>query len=480
MIDSLKKNIDVKNGNEELERQYKYIDKLRDLVSEKSYDLGKQYTYSVVTFGCQMNSRDSEKLSGVLEAAGLINGEEDSANIVLYNTCTIRENADQKLLGHLGMMKSRKSRDKDLIVGICGCMMQDKKSVDFIKEKYGFVDVIFGTHNLYRLPELLYKKLSGEVKKVRDIETDSSTIIESLPVSRKYFFKSGINITFGCDNFCTYCIVPFVRGREKSRKPEDIIAEIEKLVSDGVIEVMLLGQNVNSYGKGLEKPISFTELLAMVEKIEGLKRIRFMTSNPHDLSDELIDMMEKSNKICTHFHLPLQSGSNKILKLMNRKYTRELYIKKVQRLREVVPSIAITTDIMVGFPSESEEDFLDTMDIVDRVGFDNAFTFIYSKRNGTKAATMENQIDAATVKDRFDRLLIRVRENAAKRAELIVGQTLDALVEGTDTHDDSFLSGRLSNNMIVHFKGEKELIGKIVPVKIIESKGFYYLGDIKI
>lgn len=468
----------VHEAQAQLEMQYAFIDKLRGLISEKSFDKGKKYKYSVVTFGCQMNSRDSEKLCGVLKEIGLEEADEKNADIVLFNTCTIRENADQRLLGHLGMMKSLKSKNKDLIVGICGCMMQDKKSVEFIREKFGFIDIIFGTHNLYRLPQLLYKRLADGEKRVEDIITDSKDIVENLPVSRKYFFKSGINITFGCDNFCTYCIVPYVRGREKSRKPEDIIAEIKKVVADGVIEVMLLGQNVNSYGKGLENPVTFTELLKMVEEIEGLRRIRFMTSNPHDLSDELIEMMGKSKKICTHFHLPLQSGSNRILKAMNRKYTREVYIQKANKLRETVPNIAITTDIMVGFPGETQEDFMDTMDVVDRVDFDGAFTFIYSKRNGTKAAVMENQVDEATVKERFDKLLIKVREASKKRADLIVGMTLDALVEGVDSHAPDYLSGRLSNNMIVHFKGDKGLIGKIVDLKIVTSKGFYYLGEL--
>lgn len=468
----------VRKVKTQLEMQYAFMDKLKSLISEKSLDTGKTYTYSVVTFGCQMNSRDSEKLCGILEEIGIEETDENHADVVLFNTCTIRENADQRLLGHLGMMKSRKSKNRDLTVIICGCMMQDKKSVDFINKKFGFIDIIFGTHNIYRLPELLYKRLTNEVKKVEEIIEDSSDIVENLPVSRKYFFKSGINITFGCDNFCTYCIVPYVRGREKSRRPEDIIDEIKRVVSDGVIEVMLLGQNVNSYGKGLENPVTFTELLSMVEKIEGLKRIRFMTSNPHDLSDELIEMMGKSKKICTHFHLPLQSGSNRILKDMNRKYTKEIYIQKAIKLRETVPNISITTDIMVGFPGETEEDFLDTMDVVDKVGFDSAFTFIYSKRNGTRAAVMENQVDESVVKDRFKRLLVKVREVAAKRAELIVGMTLDGLVEGIDSHDCDYLSARLSNNMMVHFKGDESLIGKIVDLKIVTSKGFYYLGEL--
>lgn len=462
---------------DEPERQYYFMDKLKALLEQKAIERKKKYSYSVVTFGCQMNFRDSEKLDGVLSTIGMVPAEEKEADVVLYNTCTIRENADQKLLGHLGQMKNNKGKRKDLIVGICGCMMQDKKSVEFINEKFGFIDLIFGTHNLYRLSELLYQLFTNQ-EKIQDIEADSDRIVENLPVIRKSFYKSGVNISFGCDNFCTYCIVPYVRGREKSRKAEDIIDEIKALRDDGVIEIMLLGQNVNSYGKGLDDFVSFPQLLRKVEEIEGIERIRFMTSNPHDLSYELIEMISESKKICSHFHLPLQSGSNKILKLMNRKYTRELYMEKAFQLRESVPDIAITTDIMVGFPDEDEKDFLDTVDVVNQVGFDNAFTFIYSKRNGTAAAKMPNQIEESIVKDRFDRLLTVVRKNAAKRAELMVGRTLKALAEGVNSHDSDLLSGRLSNNMIVHFEADKGLIGKIVDVKINMSKGFYYLGEL--
>lgn len=461
----------------EPERQYFFMDKLRGLLERRASDRKKAFSYCVVTFGCQMNFRDSEKLDGVLSEIGMVPADEKEADLVLYNTCTIRENADQRLLGHLGQMKNLKTGRPDLMVGICGCMMQDKKSVEFINEKFGFIDLIFGTHNLYRLSELLYRLFAGDGK-VQDIEADSDRIVENLPVVRKHFFRSGVNISFGCDNFCTYCIVPYVRGREKSRKAEDIINEIKTLRDDGVIEIMLLGQNVNSYGKGLEPFVSFPALLKKVGEIEGIERIRFMTSNPHDLSDELIEIMENSSKICTHFHLPLQSGSNKILKLMNRKYTRELFMEKAFKLRQTVPDIAITTDIMVGFPHEEEQDFLDTLDVVNRVGFDNAFTFIYSKRNGTAAARMSAQVEEEVVKDRFDRLLKVVRENASKRAEASVGRIFPVLVEGINSHDAELLSGRLSNNMIVHFKADKKLIGKIVDVKINVSKGFYYLGEL--
>lgn len=462
--------------HDEPERQYYFIDKLKSLISQKAYRRNKEFNYAVVTFGCQMNFRDSEKLDGILQAIGMRQSDEENADLVLYNTCTIRENADQRLLGHLGRMKHLKITNKDLTVGICGCMMQDKKSVEFIKEKYGFIDLIFGTHNLYRLPELLFDLFTNN-RKIMDIEQDSNKIVEDLPINRKHFFKSGVNISFGCDNFCTYCIVPYVRGREKSRKVEDIINEIKALADDGVIEIMLLGQNVNSYGKGLDNA-NFPMLLKEVEKIDKIQRIRFMTSNPHDLSDELIDIMAKSDKICSHFHLPLQSGSNRILKLMNRKYTREVYMQKAFKLRQAMPDIAITTDIMVGFPDETRQDFEDTLDVVNQVEFDNAFTFIYSRRNGTAAASMSNQVPEDVVKPRFNRLLDVVKEKAYKRAKLNEGKVMSALAEGVNSHDSSYLSGRLSNNMIVHFKAPHSLIGSIVNVRLNESKGFYYLGEI--
>ena len=296
-------------------------------------------------------------------------------------------------------------------------------------------------------------------------------------MERKYPFKSGINIMFGCNNFCSYCIVPYVRGRERSRNPKDIINEIEALVADGVVEIMLLGQNVNSYGKNLEEPMTFAQLLREVEKIEGLERIRFMTSHPKDLSDELIQVMKESKKICRHLHLPLQSGSTRILEKMNRRYTKEQYLALAEKIRREIPDIAITTDIIVGFPGETPEDVDETIDVVKRVQYDNAFTFIYSKRTGTPAAAME-QVPEETVKEGFDRLLKVVQDTARERVELLQGQTLEALVEGVNEQDDSLLTGRLSNNTIVHFKGEKELIGKIIPVYLKECHGFYYLGEL--
>ena len=309
-----------------------------------------------------MNARDSEKLMGILEKIGYeIVDEEDHADFVIYNTCTVRDNANQKVYGRLGYLKNYKKKNKDLMIAMCGCMMQEQVVIDKIKKSYRFVDIIFGTHNVFKLAELLYERLTSDTM-IIDIWQETNAIVEDLPVDRKYAFKSGVNIMYGCNNFCSYCIVPYVRGRERSRKPEEIINEVKRLASEGVTEVMLLGQNVNSYGKNLETPMSFASLLEEVEKVEGIERIRFMTSHPKDLSEELIQVMKKSKKICKHLHLPLQSGSSRILKQMNRRYDKEKYLALAKRIKEEIPDIALTTDIIVGFPGETEEDFEETLD----------------------------------------------------------------------------------------------------------------------
>ena len=347
--------------------------------------------------------------------------------------------------------------------------------VDKLRTSYRFVDLIFGTHNIYKFAELVTAVFENQGM-VIDIWEDTDRIVEELPVERKYSFKSGVNIMFGCNNFCSYCIVPYVRGRERSRSPQDILKEIRRLSRDGVSEVMLLGQNVNSYGKNLEEPMSFARLLAEVEQIEGIRRIRFMTSHPKDLSQELIDVMAASGKICRHLHLPLQSGSSRILKEMNRRYTKEQYLALVERIRRAIPDIAITTDIIVGFPGETEEDFEETMDVVRRVRYDSAFTFIYSKRTGTPAAVMENQVPEAVIKERFDRLLGEVQQIASQKAEGLTGQVQEILVEEVNHQDASLVTGRLSNNSVVHIPGDASMIGTYVKVELVECRGFYYYG----
>ena len=471
----------------EPERQQYFMERAKGQLAELSRRLGRPLTCCINTFGCQMNARDSEKLLGILETIGYQAVESEKADFVLYNTCTVRENANLRVYGRLGQLGAYKKTHPDMMIALCGCMMQEEEVVEKIRKSYRYVDLIFGTHNIFKLAELVSLCLErrtqggqkqGKTKMVVDVWKDTDQIVEDLPVERKFPFKSGVNIMFGCNNFCSYCIVPYVRGRERSRKPQDIIREIEKLVADGVVEVMLLGQNVNSYGKNLDTPVTFAQLLQEVEKIEGLERIRFMTSHPKDLSDELIEVMKNSKKICRHLHLPLQSGSSRVLKEMNRHYDKEHYLALVEKIKKAMPDLAITTDIIVGFPGETEEDFLETMDVVRQVEYDSAFTFIYSKRTGTPAAKMENQIPEDVIKDRFDRLLKLVQDISAKKAGALTGSVQDVLVEELDEQQEGLVTGRLSNNSVVHLPGDVSMIGTIVPVHLKECKGFYYMGEV--
>lgn len=457
------------------DRQLMYIERTKHVVLQRSREVGHPFHACVVTFGCQMNARDSEKLRGILKAVGYqLTDSEDEADFIAYNTCTVRENADKHVYGRLGKLVGLKREKPWLIVGLCGCMMQEPQVVEKVKKSYPVVDLIFGTHNLFTFPELLHRVLTDQ-RRVIDVWESSPEIVENLPVERKYAFKSGVNIMFGCNNFCSYCIVPYVRGREKSREPEAILNECRRLAADGVIEIMLLGQNVNSYGKTLETPVSFASLLREVCKIDGIRRVRFMTSHPKDLSDELIDVIAENPKICRHFHLPVQSGSDRILKAMNRHYDRTRYLDIVRKLRERVPDISLTTDIIVGFPGETEADFEDTLSLVREVGYDSVFTFIYSPRTGTPAASMPDQVPEKTVHERFDRLLGVVRETAEERCARFLGRTMDVLVED-ENKEPGYVTGRISNNITVHFKGSKDLIGKIVPVTLDDCRGFYYFG----
>lgn len=423
-----------------------------------------------------MNARDSEKLRGILETVGYELSDQEESDFVLYNTCTVRENANLKVYGRLGYLSGLKKKNPHMVIALCGCMMQEPEVIERLKKSYRFVDLVFGTHNIYKFAELLMTAFESD-RTVIDIWKDTDQIVEDLPAERTYSFKSGVNIMFGCNNFCSYCIVPYVRGRERSRKPEDILKEIRSLVADGVKEVMLLGQNVNSYGKNLEHPISFAQLLTLVEQIEGLERIRFMTSHPKDLSDELIEVMKHSKKICRHLHLPLQSGSTRILKVMNRKYTKEQYLSLAKKLREEMPDLSLTTDIIVGFPGETEEDFQETLDVVRQVRYDSAFTFIYSKRTGTPAAAMADQVPEDIVKDRFNRLLALVQDISKEQSLKVQGQTLPVLVESVNEQDDRLVTGRLSNNLLVHFPGDASMIGQTVDVYLKACMGFYYYGD---
>ena len=465
-------------GHFEAQRQLKIMEQCKASISTRIKEAGRPLTYHISTFGCQMNFKDSEKLAGILEEIGYVETETEAADFVLLNTCTVRENANQKVYGHLGILKNYKKKNPHMMIALCGCMMQEELVVEKLKESYRFVDIIFGTHNIYKLAELLQTRLESD-RMVVDLWKDAKEIVEDLPSVRKYTFKAGVNIMFGCNNFCSYCIVPYVRGRERSREPEDIIHEIEDMVSEGVVEIMLLGQNVNSYGKTLEHPISFAQLLERVEQIPGLKRIRFMTSHPKDLSDDLITVMAKSEKICRHMHLPVQSGSSRLLERMNRRYTKEHYLELVRKLREAIPDISLTTDIIVGFPGETEEDFEETLDVVRQAEYDSAYTFIYSKRTGTPAANMPDQVPDDVVKERFNRLLQVVAESSAKRTGRLEGQTAEVLVEGISEQDPSMITGRLSNNLLVHFPGDESYIGKLCKVHLDQAKGFYYIGTME-
>lgn len=473
----------ITNMNEiEAAKQLNIINELKAGFEHEFQRTGIRKTYHIETFGCQMNSRDSEKISGILKQIGYEETETEDADFVLYNTCTVRENANNRVYGRLGYLGKLKKSHPGMIIALCGCMMQEAVTVEKIKKSYSFVDIIFGTHNIFKLAELIKTRLNNETAgntsghMVIDLWKNTDMIVENLPNDRKYSFKAGVNIIFGCNNFCSYCIVPYVRGRERSRNPQDIISEVKALAADGVVEVMLLGQNVNSYGKNLDSPITFAQLLTEVEKVDGIERIRFMTSHPKDLSQELIDVMKASTKICRHLHLPLQSGSTRLLKIMNRKYTKEDYLDLVHRIRMAMPDISITTDIIVGFPGENNEDFEETMDVVKKAGFDSAFTFLYSKRTGTPAAAMENQVEEAVAKERFDRLLAEIQASQTKAAGRDEHTVQKVLVEEVNPQDEGLLTGRLENNLLVHFPGEKSLIGKILDVYLQESKGFYYIG----
>ncbi len=473
-------NIDINAAPpaEEPARQYYYMAKCRELVREFELKNARRPTAFTQTFGCQMNARDSEKLSGILRSAGFAEADSEEADFVIYNTCTVRDNANQRVFGRLGVLNGCKKKNPQMKVALCGCMMQENLVIRKLQKSYSFVDLVFGTHNLYKFAELLYRCYTEKGMLV-DIWKDTDKIVEDLPVERKYPFKSGVNIMFGCNNFCSYCIVPYVRGRERSRAPEEILREIRTLAADGVKEVMLLGQNVNSYGKepkGTEF-MTFPELLREVEKIEGIKRIRFMTSHPKDLSDELIQVMKESKKICHHLHLPLQSGSTRILEKMNRRYTKDSYLALAEKIRREIPDISLTTDIIVGFPGETGEDAEDTIDVIRKVQFDNAFTFVYSRRTGTPAAAME-QVPEDKVRENFDRILACVQETARERVKRFEGQTLPVLVEEINEQDASFVTGRLSNNTVVHFAGDSSLIGRIVDVKLKRCEGFYYIGEL--
>ncbi|SHJ78747.1 tRNA (N6-isopentenyl adenosine(37)-C2)-methylthiotransferase MiaB [Tepidibacter formicigenes] len=461
---------------EKIREQDKYIEMIK-CQNDRYFEMtGKRKKHLTVTYGCQMNEHDSEKLDAMLSKMGYEKAKDaEEADLIIYNTCAVRENAELKVYGNLGHLKTIKQKNPNLIIAVCGCMMQQPHVVEEIKKKYNHVNLVFGTHNLYKFGELLYESLqSGEI--LIDVWDVDGEVVEGLESNRKYELKAFVNVAYGCNNFCTYCIVPYTRGRERSRKPEDIINEVKDLAKNGTKEITLLGQNVNSYGNTFDTDYSFSDLLRDLDKIEGIERIRFMTSHPKDLSDDLIYAMRDCKKVCEFLHLPVQAGSTKVLKKMNRKYTKESYLDLVEKIKKEIPDIALSTDIMIGFPGETEEDFLDTLDVVQKVRYDSAFTFIYSIRKGTPAAKMENQIPDDIKHDRFNRLLEVVNTISKEKNMRYKDKVVEVLVEGESKTDSTKLTGRTRQNKLVNFEGSKDLIGKLVDVKITEVKTFSLNG----
>ena len=438
--------------------------------------MNKARKFHITTFGCQMNEHDSEIMSGMLVENGYEKAQSrDEADIVIFNTCSIRENADKRFFGTLGQLKKKKIEKKDeFTVCVCGCMMQQQHIIDTLKEKYPWVDVVFGTHNIHNLPKLL-TNLYEQHKKQMEIWPDGGEIVEGLPAQRLFKHKSFVNIMYGCNNFCSYCIVPYTRGRERSRRPQDILREVHHLSADGVREITLLGQNVNSY-KGEEA--DFTDLIYMLAEVEGIERIRFMTSHPKDLSDKLIGAFRDCDKLCKYIHLPVQSGSDAVLKAMNRKYDRKRYFSLVEKLRDAVPDIAISTDIIVGFPGETEKDFEDTLDLAERVGYDSAFTFLYSMREGTPAAKSPDQIPEDIKHNRFNRLVDVINKSAASKNAGYIGSVKEVLVDGRSRNGSSAWEGRTDSFKLVNFHGRDGLEGKLVNVRITGANTFSLTGEI--
>lgn len=436
----------------------------------------KEKTFHITTFGCQMNEHDSEVMAGMLLEKGFTPVKErKDADVAIINTCSVRDNADKRFFGTLGQLKHRKKDDPNFLVCVCGCMMQQQHVIDTIKARYPWVDIIFGTHNIHQFPELIDNALNEKKKQV-EIWPDGGEIVEGLPVKRLYESKALVNIMFGCNNFCTYCIVPYTRGRERSRKPSEILREVRELVADGVKEIMLLGQNVNSY-KGADG-VDFAALIYMLNEIEGLERIRFMTSHPKDLSDKLIQAFVDCDKLCKNIHLPVQSGSSRILKAMNRHYDKEQYLALVEKLKTAVPGITMSTDIIVGFPGETEEDFAETLDLVSKARYDSAFTFLYSIRKGTPAEKYEDQIPEEVKHERFNRLVELMNGISAEKNAAYVGTVQQVLVEGPSKTGSKTFAGRTDGFKLVNFRSETDMTGKLVDVKITKSNTFSLEGEI--
>ncbi len=458
---------------QEVEKQKEKILEIKHLLSDK-----KNKKAFIETYGCQQNVSDSEIIMGMLCEMGFEKTEnKDEANIIIFNTCAVRENAELKVYGNLGALKHLKLKNPDLIIGVCGCMMQQEEVSKRIKSKYRHVDLVFGTHSLYTFPQLLLRVIKSGSRVIDLLDTDGH-IAEDFPVKRQEGPSAWVSVMYGCNNFCSYCIVPYVRGRERSRDKASIINEVKALANEGYKEITLLGQNVNSYGKDLDEKIDFADLLNEVCKIDGIERIRFMTSHPKDISDKLIDTMAANKKICKQLHLPFQAGSNRILKLMNRVYTKEEYLEKIEKVKKKMPDITLTTDIIVGFPGETKEDFEHTIDVLEKVRYDTIFSFIYSKRGGTPAAVMEDPIPMEEKKENFDRLLYVQDKISYEKNKALEGKVMKVLVEGISKTDQSFMTGRTEGGKVVNFKCDKNLKGTFADVKITEAKTWSLMGEI--
>ena len=467
--------------DENIKKQEKYIEKIEELNKKKNRK------YNILTMGCQLNENDSEKLCGMLEKMGYTKTEDvKEADIALFNTCCVRENAEDKLFGKLGELKKLKA-EKGLIIAIGGCMMQEKHITDKIKESYPFVDILFGTHTLYRFPEDLYNSIQ-EKRKIEDIIDIDGEIHEGLPIKRDSKIKASVTIMNGCNNFCAYCIVPYVRGRERSREPKDIIEEVEQLAKQGYKEITLLGQNVNSYLRvEREKNIPFTKyngvdsfakLLREINKIDGIERIRFVSPHPKDFTDDVIEAIAECDKVCKLIHLPLQSGNTNVLKVMNRKYTKEQYLDLVEKMKAKISNLTLSTDIIVGFPGETDEEFEDTLDVVEKVNFEQVYMFIYSRRVGTPADKMENQVPEEQKHIRFNKLKMLVEHQIANKNKQYIDTKQKVLVEGKSKNNDNMLTGRTDSNKVVIFEGEDNLIGKVIDLKIVSEHMWYLKGEI--
>ena len=457
---------------EEMAQQQDYIRKIRAVTESRA----SQPLAFVETYGCQQNTSDSEKIKGMLFEMGYDFCEDAShADLVIYNTCAVRENAELRVFGNLGALKHRKRRRPDMIIGVCGCMMQQAHIAETIQKKYTHVDLVFGTHALYRLPELLYGVMQKQ--RVFATENEDGRIAEEISYFRSKPPLAKIPIMYGCNNFCTYCIVPYVRGRERSRDAEHILDEVREVAQKGYREVMFLGQNVNSYGNDLESGLSFAALLQAVCRTDGIERVRFMTSHPKDLSDELIAVMASEKKICKQLHLPVQSGSDRVLKAMNRKYTRDQYLSLVKKVRAAMPEIVLTTDIIVGFPGETDADFAETVSLLKEVEYDTIFSFIYSKRNGTPAAKMPDVMDEVQKHQNFEAMLAVQNEISRRKNDAYLGRTETVLVEGFSKNNRETLTGRTEGGKVVNFPGEKEQIGQMVKVKITKTQTWSLFGE---